>query len=145
MLESKAVRVWLGASLLMCAISCGKALSAQEKQDSIPAAVDSYRIGVGDVIQISVWEHPEVSRVVGVNRKGNITLPLVHVVKVSGLSAMDLASLLRHKLERVIPNPQITVSIAMTRPTPSPKPPPQLRDSPSPELRQDCCVAREGL
>jgi hypothetical protein len=145
MLEYKTFRVWFGATLLMCAISCGEALSAQEKQHSITGAVDTYRIGVGDVIQISVWEHPEVSRVVEVNRKGNITLPLVHVVKASGLSASDLANLLRHKLERIIPNPQVTVLIGMTRPTPSPQPAPQLRDSPSPELRQDCCVAREGL
>lgn len=129
----------------MFTISCGEALSAQEEQQSISAAVDTYRIDIGDVIQISVWEHPEVSRVVGVNRKGNITLPLVHVVKVSGLSAMDLASLLRHKLERIIPKPQVTVSIGMSRRVLSPRFPPELRDSPSPERRQDCCVAREGL
>jgi protein involved in polysaccharide export with SLBB domain len=77
MLESKALRVWFGATILMCALSCGLALNAQEKPHSIAPAVD-YRIGPGDVIQISVWEHPEVNRVVGVNREGSITLPLAN-------------------------------------------------------------------
>jgi polysaccharide export outer membrane protein len=152
MLGSKTFRVWMAATLLMCAISCGKALSAQETQHSIAAAVDTYWIGVGDQIEVDVWRHPEFSKTVAVDRKGNITLPSVHVVKASGLSAMDLASLLRHKLERRIPNPQVTVSVVgignhPLAPLPQPlRPPsPQLRDTPSPELLHDCCIAREGL
>jgi polysaccharide export outer membrane protein len=123
---------------------------AQESQHSI-AAADTYRIGVGDQIKVDVWQHPELTKTVVVNRKGNITLPAVHVVKVSGLSAMDLASLVRHKLERKIPNPQVTVAVVGISNPLAPLPQlsrpllPQHRDSPSPELRQDCCVAREGL
>jgi Polysaccharide biosynthesis/export protein len=145
---------------------CGEALSAQEKQHSIAPAVDTYRVHVGDVLEISIYQHPELSRRVVVRRDGNITLPLVNVLKVSGLSAMDLATLLRDKLEPVIPKPQVTVTVVIhTFPPvpPSPEPslrdipsqPPlpkpverpshQLRDVPSPESRQDCCVAREGL
>jgi protein involved in polysaccharide export with SLBB domain len=154
MLESKAFRVWMAATLLMCAISCGKALSAQETQHSIPAAVNTYCIGVGDQIQVDVWRHPEISKTVVVDRKGNITLPSVHVVKASGLSAQDLANLVRHNLKRKIPNPQVTVSVVgignhPLAPFPIPLLPqfsPQLRDTPSPEqLLHDCCVAREGL
>ena len=153
MLESKTFRVWMAATLLMCAISCGKALSAQETQHSIAAAVDAYWIGVGDQIEVDVWRHPEFSKTVVVDRKGNIILPSIHVVKASGLSVMDLASLVRHKLERKIPNPQVTVSVVgignhPLAPLPQPlRPPsPQLRDTPSPdELLHDCCVAREGL
>jgi protein involved in polysaccharide export with SLBB domain len=156
MLESKTFRVWMAAALLMCAISCGKALSAQETQHSIAAAVDTYWVGVGDQIQVDVWRHPEISKTVVVDRKGNITLPSVHVVKASGLSAQDLANLVRHKLERKIPNPQVTVTVVRisNHLAPLPQrslqplrpPSPQLRDTPSPEqLLHDCCVAREGL
>jgi hypothetical protein len=86
MLESKTFLVWFGATLLMCAISCGQALSAQEIQHSIAKPVDTYRIGVGDRIQLDVWRHPELTRTVVVDSKGDITLPSVHVVRVSGLS-----------------------------------------------------------
>jgi hypothetical protein len=148
-LESKTFRVWFAATLLMCAIPCGEALSAQESQHSI-AAADTYWIGVGDQIKVDVWQHPELTKTVVVNRKGNITLQAVHVVKVSCLSAMDLASLVRHKLERKIPNPQVTVTVVgISNPLaplsqPSRPPLPQHQDSPSPELRRDCCVAREA-
>jgi hypothetical protein len=152
MLESKTFRVWMVATLLLCAISCGKALSAQETQHSTAAAVNTYWIGVGDQIQVDVWRHPEFSRTVVVDRKGNITLPSVHAVKASGLSAQDLANLVRHKLKRKIPNPQVTVTVGRIgnrlAPLPLPLLPlsPQLRDTPSPdELLHDCCVAREGL
>jgi hypothetical protein len=152
-LESITFRVWMAATLLMCAISCGKALSAQETQHSIAAAVDTYWIGVGDQIQVDVWRHPEFSRTVVVDRKGNITLPSVHAVKASGLSVMDLAKLLRDKLRPLIPNPQVTVIVARIGNHPlAPLPlqllplSPQLRDTPSPEqLLHDCCVAREDL
>jgi|SRR5580658_4015531 hypothetical protein len=166
MLESKTFRVWFGAMLVMCAVSSGEALSAQEKQHSIAPAVDTYRVHIGDVLEISVYEHPELSRRVVVRRDGNITLPSVNAVKVSGLSAMDLAMLLRAKLESVIPKPQVTVTVVIhtfppvppslepsPRDIPSPLPLPkplerpsrQLGDVPSPERRQDCCVARESL
>ena len=126
----------------MCAISCGQALSAQEIQHSIAKPVDTYRIGVGDRIQLDVWRHPELTRTVVVDSKGNITLPSVRVVKVSGLSPMDLASRVRHKLERKIPNPQVTVTVVgIGRPL-APLPQPLYRDLPSPELRQGCCVAQ---
>src|ERR1700740_1463184 len=111
MLESKTFLVWFGATLLMCAISYGQGLSAQEIQHSIANPVNTYRIGVGDRIQLYVWRHPELTKTVVVDSEGNITLPSVRVVKVSGLSPMDLANLVRHKLERKIPNPQVTVAV----------------------------------
>ena len=143
MLESKTFRVWFGTTLLMCAISCGQALCAQEIQQSFAKPVDTYRIGVGDRLQVDVWRHQELTKTVVVDRKGNITLPSGHVVKVSGLSPMDLASLVRHKLERKIPNPQVTVSVVGIGSPLAPLPlQPLHRDLPSPELRQGCCVAR---
>lgn len=111
MLKSKNYRVWFGATLLVCAISCGGALNAQEKQPSSAPASLHYRIGIGDQIKVDVWRHPELSKTVVVNRHGSITLPSVKSVKASGLSAMDLASLLRDKLERKIYNPQVTVTV----------------------------------
>jgi len=137
MLKSTCSRVWFGATLLMSAFSCGVALNAQEKPRSIAPAVD-YRIAPGDVIQISVWEHPEVTRVVGVNRDGNITLPLANTLKVSGLSAMNVAGLLRSKLRPTIPNPQVTVTVTphnLSTPLP-PLLPPSPQHSPQFEIRR---------
>ena len=68
---------------LALAIS-GQALNAQEQRSIAPA---DYRIGIGDVLQIDVWKHPEITRAIPVRPDGRISLPLINDVKVSGLSA----------------------------------------------------------
>jgi protein involved in polysaccharide export with SLBB domain len=140
MLELKAFRIWFGATLRMAAISCGQALSAQEKPQPTEPAVE-YRIVAGDVIQVDVWKEPEITRTIPVRPDGTILLPLVDNVKASGLTAMQLAALMRQKLESKIPNPQVTVTVVIhgtnLPSTPVAHPPPPL----APELRQKCCVA----
>jgi hypothetical protein len=156
MLESTTFRVWFGAILLMCASCCREGLSAQEKPHSIAPA--DYHISIGDVLQVSIWQHPELSRTIPVKPDGKIALPLLKDVKVSGLSVMDLHKLLREKLGPLIPNPQVTVIVTDSKSAPSLcrsaddcgahpvlHPLPELRDTPSPELLHYCCVAREGL
>jgi protein involved in polysaccharide export with SLBB domain len=133
MLESKMFRVWFGATLLLCFISCGT-FGAQKKQQSIAPYPDTYRIGPGDVIQVDVYQHPELSKGVVVRRDGNITLPSAGPVKVSGLSAMEVAVLVRDKLEAKISKPQVTVNIIIhSGPPIPPSPEPLPRDIPSPE------------
>jgi polysaccharide export outer membrane protein len=133
MLELKIFRVWLGAILVMGTISCGYALSAQEKQNATEVAGGTYRIGIGDQLDISVWRHPELSKTVFVDRNGNIRLPLVNAVKTEGLSPNDLEHVLTHRLEQVFANPQVSVIVSkIARPvrtlTPSPK-----------DIRWFCC------
>jgi polysaccharide biosynthesis/export protein len=144
MLESKALRIWFGAILLMAAISSGQALSAQEKAQPTASAVE-YVIDAGDVIQVDVWKHPEITRTIPVRPDGTILLPLVDNVRASGLTAMQLADLVRQKLESTIPNPQVTITVTMlhgTNSRPIPLMPVMPQTLPlSPELRQKCCVA----
>jgi len=146
MLEAKTFRVWFGVTVLMCAISCGEALRAQEKPHSV-ASASEYRIHAGDVVKLDVWKHPEITRTVPVDRKGNLHLTVIHDVKAVGLTAMELAGLIRHKLEGIIPNPQVTVTITeisdpSSRPSELVPQVPFHRQEPlSPDLKQKCCVA----
>jgi hypothetical protein len=142
MLGFKAFRVWFGVILLTFAIS-GKALSAQEQSSSTPA---EYRIAVGDVLQIDVWKQPEITRTTPVRPDGSISLPLINNVKVSGLSALQLAGLIREKLKDLIPNAQVTVTVSprdtFLAAPPRPHPPIFPPTPPiSPDLKQKCCAA----
>lgn len=146
----KAFRVWFGATLLMAAVSCGCPLSAQD-------APADYRICVGDVLGVYVYQHPELSRRVVVRSDGNHILTvngvrvahmskidvLLHDLKVVDLSASDVATLVRARLESIIPKAQINVDLIEFIMQPSPINPsqPPLRDVPSPKSRQDCCVS----
>jgi protein involved in polysaccharide export with SLBB domain len=82
MLESQVFRVWFRATLLMAAISCGQALSAQVIPIPQPIAPADYRIRVGDILEVWVYQHPDLSRRFVVNGDGNRTL-MVNGMRVS--------------------------------------------------------------
>jgi polysaccharide export outer membrane protein len=144
MVGSKTFWVWFGVILLTCFVS-GEVVSAQEEHPSI--ALADYRICAGDVLQIDVWNQPEITRTIPVRPDGSISLPVINEVKASGLSAMELAGLLRDKLKDIIHNPQVTITVAahgtkhLAAPPlpllPGKFPPPPI----SPDLKHKCCIA----
>jgi len=140
LLQAWTFRVGLGAMLLL-GVSCfGQVVAAQEK----PKAVDSaqYRIAAGDVLHIDVWKQPEITRAIPVQLDGTIRLPLVDEVKVSGLTAMELAGLLRDRLLRFLENPQVTVTVVRMRRTFAPATPILPRKAPQMDAPPaKCCVA----
>ena len=86
-------------------------VAAQEKPLPKAPPEAEYRICTGDVLQISIYQHAELSRTVVVTPDGNITLPSVNAVKAVGLSPTALASLLRDKLQSVMPDAHVTVIV----------------------------------
>ena len=148
---------WLGTALLMCALSSGEVLDAQDKQTSVPAASDeAYHIGVGDVVQIDVWKEPETTRTIQVRPDGKIPFPLLNDVQAAGLTPMQLAGSIREGLTKYFTNPQVTVTVTQNNSFQQVPPPnkftplqvaPQYKlSSPNgspcdPEFKQKCCVA----
>lgn len=144
MLQAWTFRVWFGATLLMCVACFGQVISAQEKPKALATA--QYRIAAGDVLQIDIWKQPEITRTIPVLPDGTIWLPLVSGVKVSGLTAMELAGLLREKLLDFLENPQVTVTVVPMHGTIAPKPLPAMPIVPKRAPQMDtppvkCCVA----
>src|SRR5713226_9990119 len=57
----------------------------------IPATADpAYVIGPEDMLDISVWKEPDVSRVVPVRPDGRISLPLINDVQAAGMYPKEL-------------------------------------------------------
>lgn len=71
--------------------------------------VDSYQIGIGDQIQISVWNNPELSITEPVRPDGKIAVPLIGDVMAAGLEPEQLASNITEELSSYIKNPNVTV------------------------------------
>lgn len=89
--------------------------SGNVAQRPVPATEDpSYLIGAQDVLDISVWKEPEISRTVPVRPDGKISLPLLNDVQASGLTPMQLASMIATKLRKYITDPQVTVIVTET-------------------------------
>ncbi len=79
---------------------------------STPATADpSYVIGPEDMLDISVWKEPDVSRVVPVRPDGRISLPLIHDVEAAGMSPQQLAGSVAEKLRKYLNDPQVTVIV----------------------------------
>ncbi|TKJ34748.1 hypothetical protein CEE39_02165 [bacterium (candidate division B38) B3_B38] len=71
-----------------------------------------YIIGAEDLIEISVYELPEMNKTVRISGEGSITLPFIGEIKAEGLTQQELEKTIRILLsERYITNPQVTVFI----------------------------------
>jgi len=117
--------IWILISVLTLAISASAQQNAGSKQPSQPGAPavatevskpaattdGNYIIGPQDVLDISVWKEPEVSRVVPVRPDGKISLPLLNDVQAAGLTPAALASQITESLKKYVTNPQVTVII----------------------------------
>lgn len=71
----------------------------------------TYRIGVGDVLHITVWEEPQFTEVAVVRPDGMISLPLVAEVPVAGMTPEAAETKLTERLEKFVHKPRVTVTV----------------------------------
>jgi polysaccharide biosynthesis/export protein len=76
------------------------------------AAVAEYLIGPEDVLDISVWKNPELSRKVPVRPDGKVSLPLVNDIQAAGLTPSELREQLAKRLAEYVPTPEVAVIVA---------------------------------
>ena len=99
-------------------------VSAQEKGSNLPQAPSfgstgfgsgaAGPIGAGDLLEMSVFDTPELSGKLRVSNTGDILLPLVGSLHVQGLKAEEAQNLIRQKLITggFLKDPQVTIFIA---------------------------------
>lgn len=85
---------------------------ATPADDPLAEIVDDYRIGPSDLLEVSVFQVPELSRTVRVNTRGAVTLPLIGQVQAGGLTGQQLEAQIAAKLqEKYLQDPQVSVFI----------------------------------
>lgn len=69
-----------------------------------------YRVGADDVLQILVWNQPDLSMDVLVRKDGSISMPLLGNVKVGGLTILEIEDILRQGLAPFVEKPHVIVN-----------------------------------
>ena len=114
----------LAASLLFLAAVRAASAQVPSPRGAIPAAratalansnaLDTaveYQIGPEDVLDISVWKNPELSRTVPVRPDGKVSLPLLNDFRAAGLTPSDLREQLVARLSEFVPTPEVSVIV----------------------------------
>jgi len=76
---------------------------------------EDYLIGRGDVLEVSVWGVPEMSRSVVVRPDGKITLPAVGDVLADKMAPTELSKKIAKAMTKYIKQPVVTVSVEQIR------------------------------
>lgn len=81
---------------------------------STPAGSDlsEYRIGAHDLLEINVFEAPELNRSLRVSASGEITMPLIGTVQSAGLTSRDLEFVLEERLRKYLKDPHVGVFVS---------------------------------
>src|SRR5438046_1742699 len=85
--------------------------AATDIESAIISSSKDYKIGPEDLLDISVWKNPELSRTVPVRPDGKVSLPLVNDIQAAGLTPTDLREQLTQKLSEYIPSPEVAVIV----------------------------------
>jgi len=91
--------------------------AAQPAQPSDPGAAatrahdDSFIIGNDDVLAVSVWKEPDISRSIPVRSDGKISLPLVGELQATGRTPLKLEQDIAARLKNYIAEPEVTVIV----------------------------------
>jgi polysaccharide export outer membrane protein len=114
-----------GAGFLLIVLSAIGFIHAPASSQQVPLAESSsadvrtatkphdaaYLIGSSDVLAITVWKEPEISKSVPVRPDGKISLPLVGELQAAGRTPLQLEQDIASKLKTYITNPDVNVMV----------------------------------
>jgi polysaccharide export outer membrane protein len=80
---------------------------------AVPPQAGDYRVGAGDLLHVSVFDHPELLVDLRVSESGKITFPLLGQIMVAGMSTHDVESTLTRGLATggFVHEPQVSVLV----------------------------------
>ncbi len=108
------VMVWLIAG---CASNSAVSKAPVAAANNSPVFVnqvetEDYRIGVDDVVRVSVWKNEDLSVQVPVRPDGKISVPLIGDVRVGGETPTNVSKVITERLRQYLRDPKVTVILA---------------------------------
>jgi polysaccharide biosynthesis/export protein len=104
---ARGVALWMAGLTILAAGCSHRAV----KEDDQVKQMSEFRMSREDVIEVSVWKEPELSRTVPIRPDGKITLPLVGEVQAEGLKPQELEQSVAKSLASYVRDPRVTVIV----------------------------------
>jgi polysaccharide export outer membrane protein len=111
------MNLWLRCAQILTALvttasvaGCGGSTSAAARQ-ARPYTPGEYRIGVEDLLEITVWKEPQLSTTAPVRPDGKVTVPVAGEIQAAGHTARELEGILARRLAERIASPEVTVVV----------------------------------
>ncbi len=76
-----------------------------------PVPLQEYRIGPEDVLDITVWRNPELTRTVAVRPDGRISVPLLNDIEAANLTPMELRNILAKGYAQYVNEAEVSVIV----------------------------------
>jgi polysaccharide export outer membrane protein len=86
------------------------------KDPAKPAPQGAYVVGVGDALNVLVWDQEKMSARVRVRGDGRVSLPFLDDVQAAGMTPVALARSLEDRLKQFIVTPQVTIVVEEAKP-----------------------------
>jgi polysaccharide biosynthesis/export protein len=99
-----------------CATGGGPSIPVNQYQEPPDPPQSGYVIQPGDVLQVRVFNQPDMSARVRVRDDGKVSVPFLNDVTAVGLTPNALASQLQTRLKEYINAPVVTISLEEARP-----------------------------
>lgn len=103
---AKNTAIWIAAA----ALAAGCAHHGPVSDETVQQMTE-FRLSKEDVVEVSVWKEPELSRTVPVRPDGKITLPLIGDVQAEGLQPQELEANVQKQLAPLVRDPRVTVIV----------------------------------
>ncbi len=91
------------------------AIDAAGGEPGAIADLEAYRLRPGDVVAISVWNNPELSRSVPIAPDGQLQFPFVGEVDAAGRTLTDIERAVTAGLAEQLVSPQVSVALEQLR------------------------------
>ena len=110
--EPNAGKLPVDTSALPAATGQAEKATGQARVDKLSNAVSSdYVIGAEDVLDITVWRNPDLSRQVQVRPDGRFSMPIIRDVVAVGKTPTTLAEEMTSRLKEYVQNPVVAVTL----------------------------------